>query len=187
MCILVVLCVVVFLLHDVLLCVFLLYYVLLCIVVLCVVVYCCIMCCCVLLCCLLLCIIVLYVICCSIIVYSCAVLLLIIVCVGDFVLCVIMFFNLIFIPFSRTMYPNIVKIQKCVTASQAKGIFGFEDSDNIGKYAYPAIQAAPSFSSSFPHIFGRQSNLQCLIPCAIDQVSIVFLVFFSFLIFDWKF
>jgi len=68
-----------------------------------------------------------------------------------------------------TMYPNIVKIEKCVTASQVKAIFGFGDSDNIGKYSYPAIQAAPSFSSSFPQIFGRQSNFQCLIPCAIDQ------------------
>ena len=68
-----------------------------------------------------------------------------------------------------TMYPNIVRIEKCVTASQVKAIFGFGDSDNIGKYSYPAIQAAPSFSSSFPQIFGRQSNYQCLIPCAIDQ------------------
>jgi tryptophanyl-tRNA synthetase len=68
-----------------------------------------------------------------------------------------------------TMYRNIVKIEKCVTASQVKGIFGFSDSDNIGKYSYPAIQAAPSFSSSFPHIFGPSSNIHCLIPCAIDQ------------------
>eukprot|EP01087_Luapelamoeba_hula_P014304 TRINITY_DN4175_c0_g1_i1.p1 TRINITY_DN4175_c0_g1~~TRINITY_DN4175_c0_g1_i1.p1 ORF type:complete len:430 (+),score=86.39 TRINITY_DN4175_c0_g1_i1:34-1290(+) len=67
------------------------------------------------------------------------------------------------------MYPNIVKIQKCVTASQVKGIFGFEQSDSIGKFAYPAVQAAPSFSSSFAHIFGAKSNVQCLIPCAIDQ------------------
>jgi len=68
-----------------------------------------------------------------------------------------------------TMYPNIVRIEKCVTASQAKGIFGFEDKDNVGKYSYPAIQAAPSFSSSFPKIFGKGSNVPCLIPCAIDQ------------------
>ncbi|KAL6071015.1 Tryptophan--tRNA ligase, cytoplasmic [Balamuthia mandrillaris] len=68
-----------------------------------------------------------------------------------------------------TMYPNIVKIQKAVTANQVKGIFGFTDSDNIGKYAYPAIQAAPSFSSSFPHIFGTKQQFPCLIPCAIDQ------------------
>jgi tryptophanyl-tRNA synthetase len=67
------------------------------------------------------------------------------------------------------MYRNVVKIQKLVTTNQAKGIFGFSDSDCIGKYAYPAIQAAPSFSSSFEHIFGAKSNVTCLIPCAIDQ------------------
>lgn len=55
-----------------------------------------------------------------------------------------------------------------VTFNQVKGIFGFNDSDSIGKIAFPAIQAAPSFSSSFPHIFGSK-NYPCLIPCAIDQ------------------
>jgi tryptophanyl-tRNA synthetase len=69
------------------------------------------------------------------------------------------------------MYPNIVKIQKAVTANQAKGIFGFTDSDSIGKYAFPAIQAAPSFANSFPHIFGNRVDIPCLIPCAIDQVE----------------
>jgi len=69
----------------------------------------------------------------------------------------------------RELYPNICKIEKCVTASQSKAIFGFGDSDNIGKFSFPAIQAAPSFSSCFPHIFGRNSNYYCLIPCAIDQ------------------
>jgi len=68
-----------------------------------------------------------------------------------------------------TMYPNIVKIQKCVTGSQARGIFGFSDSDNIGKVSFPAIQAAPSFSDSFPSIFGKRKDIPCLIPCAIDQ------------------
>lgn len=66
-------------------------------------------------------------------------------------------------------YRNIVRVQKNVTFNQVKGIFGFGDSDVIGKIAFPAIQAAPSFSSSFPFIFGDK-NLPCLIPCAIDQV-----------------
>ena len=43
------------------------------------------------------------------------------------------------------MYPTVVKIEKAVTYSQAKGIFGFIDSDNVGKHSFPAIQAAPSF------------------------------------------
>jgi tryptophanyl-tRNA synthetase len=54
------------------------------------------------------------------------------------------------------LYPNILKIQKLVTANQTKSIFGFNGDSNIGKYAFPAVQAAPSFSSSFPHIFGNK-------------------------------
>ena len=57
-----------------------------------------------------------------------------------------------------------------MTCNQAKGIFGFTDSDNIGKMAFPAVQAAPSFSNTFPHIFGERADILCLIPCAIDQV-----------------
>jgi len=66
------------------------------------------------------------------------------------------------------MYPNIVRIQKAVTVNQVKGIFGFTDSSNIGQVSFPAVQAAPGFSNSFPHIFGNR-NVRCLIPCAIDQ------------------
>jgi len=68
-----------------------------------------------------------------------------------------------------TMWPNIVKIQKCVTTNQVNNIFGFSEADNIGKIAFPAVQAAPSFSNSFPHIFGTRTDVPCLIPCAIDQ------------------
>ena len=68
-------------------------------------------------------------------------------------------------------YPNIVRIWKAVTYSQAKGCFGFEGSSNIGQSAFPAIQAAPSFASSFGVPLGGSELLPCLIPCAIDQVS----------------
>ena len=70
------------------------------------------------------------------------------------------------------MYPNIAKIQKLLTANQVRAALGLskDGEDNIGKYAYPAIQAAPSFSSSFPHIFGPASHVPVLIPCGIDQV-----------------
>eukprot|EP00743_Colponemidia_sp_Colp-15_P001716 GILK01001874.1.p1 GENE.GILK01001874.1~~GILK01001874.1.p1 ORF type:complete len:610 (-),score=93.20 GILK01001874.1:120-1883(-) len=67
------------------------------------------------------------------------------------------------------LYPNICKIQKCVTYSQARGIFGFSTNDNIGKSSFPAIQAAPAFPTSFPHIFGDRKDIFCLIPQAIDQ------------------
>jgi tryptophanyl-tRNA synthetase len=42
----------------------------------------------------------------------------------------------------KPLYPNILKIQKQVTANQVKGIFGFDGSSNIGKYGFPAVQAA---------------------------------------------
>ena len=54
--------------------------------------------------------------------------------------------------------------------SAIRGIFGFTESDNIGKIAFPAVQAAPCFATSFPHMFGTRRDLRCLIPCAIDQV-----------------
>lgn len=67
-------------------------------------------------------------------------------------------------------YQNMVRIQKCVTYNQIKGIFGFGDSDAMGKISFPSIQSAPSFCSSFPFIFGAgRKNIPCLIPCAIDQ------------------
>ncbi|CAG8553292.1 8963_t:CDS:10 [Cetraspora pellucida] len=66
-------------------------------------------------------------------------------------------------------YHNIVKISKCITASQSKATFGFNDSDCIGKLHFVAVQAAPSFSNSFPQIFGSRFDIPCLIPCAIDQ------------------
>ncbi len=45
-------------------------------------------------------------------------------------------------------------------------------STNIGRIHFASIQAASSFASSFPHIFGsseRADSIPSLIPCAIDQ------------------
>ena len=67
------------------------------------------------------------------------------------------------------LYPNVLKMQKHVTYNQIKGIFGVNESSNSGKVAFPAVQAAPSFSNSFPHIFGKNTKVPCLIPQAIDQ------------------
>jgi len=67
------------------------------------------------------------------------------------------------------MYPNIVRIWKSVTYNTAKGAFGFVGESNIGQSAFPAVQAAPSFPSSFKIPLGNQDKLCCLIPCAIDQ------------------
>uniref|UniRef100_A0A674A5M2 Tryptophanyl-tRNA synthetase n=1 Tax=Salmo trutta TaxID=8032 RepID=A0A674A5M2_SALTR len=57
---------------------------------------------------------------------------------------------------SPDFYRNVVKIQKHVTFNQVKGIFGFGESDCIGKIAIQAI-------------FKGRKDVQCLIPCAIDQ------------------
>merc|ERR1712232_306345 len=68
-----------------------------------------------------------------------------------------------------------------ITYNTAKGAFGFDGSSNIGQSAFPAIQAAPSFPSSFSKPLGNDlplvnkdrtgaaDNMACLIPCAIDQ------------------
>ncbi|XP_071789036.1 tryptophan--tRNA ligase, cytoplasmic-like isoform X1 [Asterias amurensis] len=79
------------------------------------------------------------------------------------------FSDMEYIGSSPAFYMNMIKIQKCVTYNQVKGIFGFTDSDCIGKISFPSIQAAPSFSTSFPQIFGGKKDIPCLIPCAIDQ------------------
>lgn len=66
-------------------------------------------------------------------------------------------------------YRQILRFQKCVTTNQVRNCFGFQDSDNIGKIGFPAVQAVPAFSTTFPMIFGERKDIQCLIPCAIDQ------------------
>ncbi|XP_019866037.1 tryptophan--tRNA ligase, cytoplasmic [Aethina tumida] len=78
------------------------------------------------------------------------------------------FSDLDYIGEEKEFYRNMIRIQKCVTFNQVKGIFGFDDSTVIGKIAFPAVQATPAFSTSFPSIF-KNNKLHCLIPCAIDQ------------------
>jgi len=73
------------------------------------------------------------------------------------------------VEYIKQLYPNVLKVQKHITLNQMKGIFGMSESDNVGKYAFPPVQAVPSFSNSFPHIYGNRTNVQCLIPAAIDQ------------------
>lgn len=79
------------------------------------------------------------------------------------------FTDMDYISSSKNFLINIRRVQKAVTHNQAKGAFGFDESDNIGKVSFPAVQASPSFSSSFPQIFNERTDVPCLIPCAIDQ------------------
>ncbi|XP_054010560.1 tryptophan--tRNA ligase, cytoplasmic [Hylaeus anthracinus] len=78
------------------------------------------------------------------------------------------FSNLEHIGNNPAFYQNMIRIQKCVTFNQVKGIFGFGDSDPVGKIAFPPTQAAPAISGTFPFIF-KNTKVHCLIPCAIDQ------------------
>ncbi|KAK7205410.1 tryptophanyl-tRNA synthetase [Myxozyma melibiosi] len=66
-------------------------------------------------------------------------------------------------------YENVVRVSRQITMSTAKSVFGFGDSDNIGKIHFASIQITAAFSNSFPHIFGERKDIPCLIPCAIDQ------------------
>jgi len=79
------------------------------------------------------------------------------------------FSNLQHVGNNPAFYQNMIRIQRCVTLNQARGIFGFGDSDPIAKIAFPATQAAPAISGSFPFIFKEGAKAHCLIPCAIDQ------------------
>lgn len=75
------------------------------------------------------------------------------------------------------LYPNVLKIQRATTASQICNTFGFNNSDSIGKWAFPPMQMAPSFVTSFPDVLPQPplagaekgDSLHCVIPCAIDQ------------------
>ncbi|PWU87536.1 putative tryptophanyl-tRNA synthetase [Trypanosoma cruzi] len=53
------------------------------------------------------------------------------------------------------MYPTVVQVQRMLTLSAVKNAFGLKDSDNVGKAAFPAVQAAPCFSSAFPRVLPR--------------------------------
>lgn len=67
------------------------------------------------------------------------------------------------------LYPNTCRLQKAITYNQIKGIFGLNGSENSGKIAFPALQAAPCMSSCFPHVFGNKNNAMAFIPMGIDQ------------------
>ncbi len=67
------------------------------------------------------------------------------------------------------MYETVLSVQKLINYNQARSVFGFEESDPIGKVSFPATQIAPCFSQAFPHFFNGRKDVPCLIPYAIDQ------------------
>jgi len=65
------------------------------------------------------------------------------------------------------MYREAVKFSRRLTASTAKAVFGFSDSDNVGRFFYTSMQAVPAF---LPSIL-KGKNIPCLIPLGVDQDS----------------
>ncbi|SCU80715.1 LADA_0B09120g1_1 [Lachancea dasiensis] len=66
-------------------------------------------------------------------------------------------------------YETVVRTSRQITGSTAKAVFGFNDSDCIGKFHFASIQIASAFPSSYPEVLGLPDKTPCLIPCAIDQ------------------
>lgn len=65
-------------------------------------------------------------------------------------------------------YKNVSRVSRQITYNTAKAVFGFTESDSIGKVHFASIQISAGLSDSHPHLFGT-AKLPCLIPCAIDQ------------------
>ncbi|KAG7712313.1 hypothetical protein KL950_000184 [Ogataea haglerorum] len=70
---------------------------------------------------------------------------------------------------NSALYETVVRVSRQITTSTAKAVFGFQDSDCIGKLHFASVQIATAFPSSFPDVLGLPPKTPCLIPCAIDQ------------------
>lgn len=70
---------------------------------------------------------------------------------------------------SAGLYENVVRTSRQITTSTAKAVFGFQDSDCIGKLHFASIQISTAFPTSYPGVLDLPAKTPCLIPCAIDQ------------------
>ncbi|KAH3660155.1 hypothetical protein OGAPHI_007360 [Ogataea philodendri] len=70
---------------------------------------------------------------------------------------------------NSAFYETVVRVSRQITTSTARAVFGFQDSDCIGKLHFASVQIATAFPSSFPEVLGLPPKTPCLIPCAIDQ------------------
>jgi len=66
---------------------------------------------------------------------------------------------------------NVLKLLTCVNVNRVKKILGVCDEHPRGMFYFGAVEEAPCISSSFPHIFGKRTDIPCLVPAAVDQVS----------------
>lgn len=67
---------------------------------------------------------------------------------------------------SHIFLENILKTAKSISLNEVMKVFGFDESTNIGMIEFPSKEIAAGFSSSYPFL---KKNMQCLIPCAVDQ------------------
>ncbi|MFH1637588.1 MAG: tryptophan--tRNA ligase [Candidatus Woesearchaeota archaeon] len=67
--------------------------------------------------------------------------------------------------YSKTLYPQALKVAKKITFSTAKAVFGFTNENNIGQIFFTSMQSVPAF---LPSVL-KGKNIPCLIPYAIDQ------------------
>ncbi|KAH8700349.1 putative tryptophanyl-tRNA synthetase, cytoplasmic [Talaromyces proteolyticus] len=73
---------------------------------------------------------------------------------------------------------NVWEFSKLVTFNQVRGAFGFNESTNIGRIMFPAVQCVAAFATSYPEIWSDKptkertkalAKIPCLVPMAIDQ------------------
>ena len=83
----------------------------------------------------------------------------------------ILYILLYFLKIISSLYISIILTCSADWLYQVRAIFGFVPGDNIGKSAFPAVQACPAFPSTFHIPLKGSLDMPCLIPCAIDQVT----------------
>ncbi len=69
------------------------------------------------------------------------------------------------IDYSKTIYPQSIRVAKRITFSTTRAVFGLRNDSNIGQIFFSSVQAVPAFLESVR----QKRNIPCLIPHAIDQ------------------
>ncbi|RAH40634.1 tryptophan--tRNA ligase WRS1 [Aspergillus brunneoviolaceus CBS 621.78] len=79
---------------------------------------------------------------------------------------------------SNHILMNAWEFSSLVTFNQVRGAFGFNESTNVGRIFFPAVQCVAAFATSYPEIWKDEplqertqeiAKIQCLIPMGIDQ------------------
>lgn len=68
----------------------------------------------------------------------------------------------------ETMYPTILNIMRHTSMNTVLNTFGHYDGDDVGKFFFPIVEAAPAFASALPNIIPAKYE-RCLVILGIDQ------------------